>query len=91
MEPLYKMVHYKIVLDIFLDIRHFKCGPQKCCIQTKMYRLHKKWSFFFFFFFLYNVFVFVLIQHGCLANIVFALDPSNSVIKRLWCTDIHNC
>ena len=35
--------------------------------------------------FLYNLYIFVWIQHGCLANIVFVLDPSNSVIKRLLC------
>ena len=31
------------------------------------------------------IYIFVWIQHGCLANMVFALGPSNSVIKRLWC------
>ena len=33
--------------------------------------------------FLYNLYIFCLIQHICLANMVFALDLSNSVIKRL--------
>ena len=32
--------------------------------------------------------IFVWIQHDCSANIVFVLDPNNSVIKRLRCT-IH--
>ena len=35
--------------------------------------------------FLYNLNIFVWIQHDCLANTVFTLDPSNSVTKRLWC------
>ena len=34
---------------------------------------------------LYNLYVFCWIQHGCLANRDFALDPSSNVIKRLWC------
>ena len=44
-QPLYNMIHYSMVLDI----RRFKDGPQKCCIQTKINRLYKKlplWSFF---------------------------------------------
>ena len=32
---LFIAVHYNMVLDI----TWFKDGPQKCCIQTKMYRL----------------------------------------------------
>ena len=32
--------------------------------------------------FLYNLYIFVGIQHGILANIFFSLDPSNHVIKR---------
>ena len=36
--------------------------------------------------FLYNLYIFVWIQHGCIANTIYALDPNNSVIKRLWCT-----
>ena len=27
--------------------------------------------------------IFVWMQHGCLSNMIFALDPSSSVIKRL--------
>ena len=38
--------------------------------------------------FLYNLDIFVWIQSGCLAKTVFFLDPSNSVIKRLWCVNI---
>ena len=38
--------------------------------------------------FLCNLYIFVWIQQGCLDNIVSALDPSNSVIQRLWCTYI---
>ena len=33
--------------------------------------------------FLYNLYNSVLIQHGCLANSVFALEPSYCVRKRL--------
>ena len=33
--------------------------------------------------FLYNLYI-VWIWHDCLANMVFALDLSNSVIRRLW-------
>ena len=33
--------------------------------------------------FLYNPYIFVWLHHISLANMVFALDPSNSVIKRL--------
>ena len=36
------------------------------------------------------------IQHCCLVNMVFAFDPSNSDIKRLYCTNgkfvfLHGC
>ena len=34
---------------------------------------------------LYNLYSFVWIQPGCLANTVFTLNPSNSVIKKLRC------
>ena len=34
--------------------------------------------------FLYNLFVFVMLQHGSLTKMGFALNPSNKVIKRLW-------
>ena len=40
--PLYNMVHYSTVLNI----RQFKNGPKKCCIQTKMYRLFRKMTFY---------------------------------------------
>ena len=35
--------------------------------------------------FLYYLYIVVWIQHGCLAYMIFALDLSNSVTKRLWC------
>ena len=38
LEPYHKTVHYKMVFDI----RWFQGGPEKCCIQTKMYRLYRK-------------------------------------------------
>ena len=42
--------------------------------------------------FLYNLYIIVWIYHGCLANMVFALDPRDTVIKRLWCIYVKlNC
>ena len=38
--------------------------------------------------FQYNIYIFVWILHGCLTNMVYAMDPNNSVIKRLWCNFI---
>ena len=35
--------------------------------------------------FLYNLYIFIWIQHDYLDSKIFALDPSNSVIKKLWC------
>ena len=32
--------------------------------------------------FQYNLYIF---GYGCLTNTVYAMDPNNSVIKRLWC------
>ena len=37
--------------------------------------------------FLYNLYFFVWIQHGSLTNIVYALDPNSSVLKR-WCISL---
>ena len=37
--------------------------------------------------FLYNLYFFVWTQHGFLTNIVYALDPNSSVIKR-WCISL---
>ena len=36
--------------------------------------------------FVYNLYIFVWIQYGCNTNMGFAFDPSNSTIKRLWCS-----
>ena len=47
--------------------------------------MNKKCIDYTMFFFLYNLYIFVLIQHSYLANMGFVLDPSNNVIKRLWC------
>ena len=84
-QPLYNMIHNSTVLDI----RRFKDGPRKCCIQSKMYGHFSLQSIYFcldeMVIFLYKLYFFVWIQHGCLANTGLALDPSNSVIKRLWC------
>ena len=35
--------------------------------------------------FLYNLCIFIWIQDAYIANLIFVLDPSNSVIKRLCC------
>ena len=35
--------------------------------------------------FQYKLYIFVWIYHGCLTNTVYAMDPNNNVIKRLWC------
>ena len=40
--------------------------------------------------FLYNLYIFVLRQHGCFANKIFTLDPNNSVLKRLRHVSIGN-
>ena len=37
--------------------------------------------------FLYNLDIFVWIQYNYLAYTVFTLDPSNHVIKQLWCIE----
>ena len=44
--------------------------------------------FFLFVCFFYTLYVFVWIQQGCLANTVFALDPSNIVINRVLCIQV---
>ena len=36
--------------------------------------------------FQYNLYIFVRVEHGCLTNTVYDMDPNNSAIKRLWCT-----
>ena len=78
------MGHYKTVSDI----KWFKGGPKKCGIQTKMYRLYRKMTFKdyiepFMVIFPYHLYIFVWILHGCLAEMVDALDPTKSVIRRL--------
>ena len=44
------------------------------------------WKYIFLYNLIYTFFVWM--QHGVLTDMVFALDPSNSVIKRLWCVGI---
>ena len=39
--------------------------------------------------FLYHLYIFVWIQHGCLANTVYALEYSNTVMKRLLCICLY--
>ena len=38
--------------------------------------------------FLYNLDMFVWIQHSHLDNMVYTLDPSNRLVKKLWCTSV---
>ena len=80
LKALNKTIHHMTVSDI----RRFKDGPQKCCIQKKMYRLYrKKWLLMVIL--LYNIYIFVWIQHRCLTNTVFALGPSNFLYyKEVW-------
>ena len=68
------MVHYNTVLYI----TQFKDGSQKCIDYIEKYP--------FMVIFQYNLYIFVWILHGCLTNTVYAMDPNNSVIKRLWCS-----
>ena len=42
-----------------------------------MYRLYRKMTIY--------LYIFVWIQNGYLVNMVLALDPNNSFVKRLWC------
>ena len=55
---------------------------QRLIICTVLVGYSHLWSFFYT---IYS-FLFGLVQHGCLANSAFALDTTNSVINRLWCT-----
>ena len=54
-------------------------------VVSKLYRLYRKKMIIQMVIFLYNLHIFAWIQHSCLANIVFALDTSNSVKERFWC------
>ena len=57
-----------------LVIKLFKGALKKLCIQTKMEP---------FFYIIYTLIVWI--QQVCLACLIFALVPRNSVIRRLWC------
>ena len=76
-------LHISLIITQFIRTRFWilhgsKTDPKN--VKTILKNDHK-WSFF------YIIFTFfVWIQHGCLTNTVYALDPNNSVIKRLWCT-----
>ena len=67
-------------LHIFVWLQH----------SLKYRKTDQVWSFFYiiwsFFYIIINLDIFIWIQHGSLPNTVFTLDPSNRVIKRLWCT-----
>ena len=63
---------FSALRDKVLCIRRFKDGPQKCCVQTKMFRLYRPFMVTF----LYNLYNFVWIQQGCLVNTVLSLDPA---------------
>ena len=51
-------------------------------IQTEKYRLPEKWHFDIY----TSLYLSCWVEHCCLANMHFALDPNSSVIKRLWST-----
>ena len=55
--------------------------PKSVVAKQKTYRLYRKMTIF-----LYNLYIFVLLQPGCISQTDFALDASNSVFTRLWCT-----
>ena len=72
--------HFSLWSSFFYIIYTFLFGykyKQKCIDYIE------KWPFLVIF--LYNLYIFVWLQHGCLADIVLVLDPSSSVIKWLWC------
>ena len=63
MLPLYVDVNQKSNDDdddyqTITNVRRFKVGPQKCCIQTKMFRLYRK-MIIYGHFFLYNLHILV--------------------------------
>ena len=68
-------IHWNLFIRWFIISRWFKIGPEKCCNLTKMYRLYSKMTVYGHFF-LYNLYIWVLLQHGCLVSTVFALDPT---------------
>ena len=71
LQPLYNTVHYNRVLDI----TRFKDGSQKCIDYIE------KWPFMVIF--QYNLYIFVWIWHSCLTNMVYVIDPNNSVYKEV--------
>ena len=56
---------------------------QNCCIQKKCIEYYIE-NFPFMAIFLHNLYIFVWIKHDCFANMVFALDLSNSVMMLLF-------
>ena len=66
---------------------HFSIYSIHFCLETTYTtRIYRKMAIYgHFFYIIYKVYIFASIQHKCLANTVFILDPSNNVIKRLWC------
>ena len=73
-------------------IRRFKDRPRNVVSNQKKSMLSRKMTIYiyghFSTCFVYNlhVYIFVWIQHGCLAKKVLALVPSNNIVKMLWCT-----
>ena len=83
------MVHYKMIkMDPKSDISKQNCIDYIEKWQKKCIDYIEKWPFMVIF--LYNLYIFVWIQHEYLVKTVFALDPSRSVIKRLWSASFYS-
>ena len=61
------------------DIKGLTGRAQNCCIQKKKCIEYVE-NFPFMAIFLHNLYIFVWIKQDCFANMVFALDLSNSVM-----------
>ena len=72
-----------VILRLFQIKDGLKVDPKCVVYKQKCIDYIEKLRFMVIF--LYNLFTFVWIQHSYLAKMVFALDPSNSATKRLWC------
>ena len=77
--PFYKTIHYKTI-SLKDDL---KVDPRSIISKQKCKDFIAKWPFMIIF--LHNLYIFVWIQYGSLANTAFALAHSCSVIKRLSC------
>ena len=79
-KTLYNTVRYKTVLDT----TRFKDGSQKCKDYIEKMTINGHFFYIIYIFlFGYNTVV-----HSCITNKVYAFDPNNIVIKRLWCISV---